>query len=356
IYPTGALAKVEGKRFKVYDLIVRRFMATFGEPAKRQTVKIDVNCNDEHFFAKGTRTLEPGWHLYYGPYLKIDEQEMPACKKGDGVINEKIKLHAKETQPPKRYTQASIIKELEKRNLGTKATRASVVDTLYQRKYIREKKIEVTDLGIKTIDTLKKYSPSILDEELTKHFEDEMEEIRNRKKKPQEVIEEAKKVLRDILDKFKKHEKDIGNELISAYRETQQEENTMGGCPHCKGNLVIKKGKFGRFVACDNYPDCKATFKIPQQGMIKSLDKSCQECGYPMVSIMRKGKKPQRLCINPECPAKKTEKPEKIDKKCPKCGSELKLRKSIYGQFIGCSNYPKCKYTEQTGSETGKEE
>lgn len=360
IYPTGLFASLDGRKQKVYDLIVKRFFSTFGEPAVRETLTIDIDCNSEIFISKGTRTIYEGWHIFYKPYVKLEEEELPNCKKNENVKVKSIKQYEKETQPPKRYTPASIIKELEKRNLGTKSTRAAIIDTLFERNYIKDKAIVVTDLGLKTIETLEKYSPRIIDEKLTKKFEDEMEEIRENKKESGNIIKEAKSFLLDVLTGFKEKEKEIGNNLISAYRETQDKENTLGNCHKCDGSLMIKKGKYGRFVSCSNYEKCDVTFKLPQKGTIKALKKRCEDCDFPLINIIRKGMKPQKLCINPDCPGKLAEGEkvnevdkllnESLEKKCPKCGKELILRKSIYGKFIGCTGYPKCKYTENVGS------
>ena len=114
--------------------------------------------------AKGTRTIEKGWHKFYAPYVKIEEIELPPVDIGDAVNVKKIMLHEKETQPPKRFTPASIIKELERRNLGTKATRSEIIETLFQRGYIDGTPIRATNLGIKTIETLKEHAPKIIDE------------------------------------------------------------------------------------------------------------------------------------------------------------------------------------------------
>ncbi|MBW3015439.1 DNA topoisomerase I [Candidatus Woesearchaeota archaeon] len=359
IYPTGVLPKVlKDKEAKLYDLIVRRFLATFGEDATRETMKIFIDINKEMFIAKGTRTVERGWHEFYGKYTMLKEEELPEVNKGDIVDVEKILMHDKETQPPKRYTESSIIKELEKRNLGTKATRATIIDTLFNRGYTEGKPIKVTELGIKTSDTLTKYSPTIVDEELTRNFETEMENIRENKSTPEKVLEKAKKAITTIMDDFKKHLKEIGKNLMEAQIETREEQSHIGQCPVCKeGTLQIRKGKFGMFIACNRYPDCKTTFSLPSGALIKGTDKICEHCGYPLIMVIRKGKKPQEICFNLKCPSKtltKEEKKEvkeiesgKLEKKCPKCGSDLVVRSSIYGKFLGCSKYPKCRYTEK---------
>jgi len=351
IYPTGMKLKTADRRGqKVYDLIVRRFLATFADEATRETMTVKIDVNKELFVAAGTRTTSKGWHEFYGPYARFKDEELPAITKGETVIQKKLDVLAKETKPPARYTPASIIKELEKRNLGTKSTRAEIVDTLYNRGYVTGRAIEATDLGIKIVETLGKYSPEIIDEELTRHFELEMDEIQEDKKKGEEVLSEAKTVLIKILDGFKKKEKSIGEELLGATKDSEVKENTIGPCPICgKGTLMMKRGKFGRFIACSTYPDCKATFKLPATGLIKALNKPCETCKYPMVTVINGGKKPQEVCINPDCPSKVSENAQKQLKqnenhKCSKCGEgKMVQRRSIYGSFLGCDRFPKCR-------------
>jgi len=340
IHPTGEMPKgLAGRDKKIYDLIVKRFFATFGTPATRQSSKIVLNVNTHKFQTEGKRTIENGWFDLYEPYVKLEEITLPQMTDNEIVENKKITLLDKETKPPNRYNESSIIKELEKRNLGTKATRAEIINNLYKRNYLMEKRIEVTDLGLT--------------------FEKHMKNIEHEKESSDDIINKAEKELTVILKKYKENEKEIGTSLVKATRETQNEESTIGPCKNCdEGTLMMKRSKFGRFIACDKYPDCKSTYSLPKNGMIKSLKKECEQCGFPLISIINKGKKPQQLCINPKCPSKKVEdekEQEKIDelnngtlvKNCPKCKSKLILRSSIYGKFLGCSGYPKCKYTER---------
>lgn len=360
IFPTGAKAHLEGQKAKVYDLIVKRFLATFSEPALRETNQLDIDVNKEIFIAKGTRTVHSGWHEFYAPYVKLEEQEMPVVEKWDHVKVKDIVKHDLETQPPKRYTAASIIKELEKQNLGTKATRASIVETLFNRGYVDPTNMSATKLGIQTVETLEKYCPSILDQQLTRHFEEEMDEIQEHKKKPKQVLEEAKEVLTKILGVFKKHDKKIGEELIGANREAQEIASTIGPCPGCKhhGTLMIKRGKFGLFIACSKYPDCEKTFKLPVGGLVKPTNKICEVCGHPIIQVIKKARRPAQFCLNVNCPTKHegvTAKDihdlesGKTEKHCPKCKNPLVLRKSVYGTFLGCSTFPKCRYIERMG-------
>ena len=365
IFPTGIAPKgLKEREAKIYDLIAKRFLATFAENAVRETMIADINCNEEIFVARGTRTVEKGWHTFYAPYVQLEEIELPNFKQNDRIKVKKIELISKETQPPKRYTPASIIKELEKRNLGTKATRSEIIDTLFQRGYTHGKAIEATGLGISTIETLEKYCPKIIDEELTRHFEVEMEAIREKQQKREIVLEEAKDAITKILVDFKKHQKEIGTDLSKANRATQDEMAFLGICPICKeGNLTIRRGKKRCFAACSNYPTCKTIFSLPSNALLKPAKKLCEICSFPLVTSIRKGKRPQDFCINPECKSKYAEgeagKEAKavakgeIEKPCPKCGQgKLILRKSIYGSFYGCDQFPRCRFTASLTNST----
>lgn len=356
IFPTGSNPKKMKKDEKrVYDLIVRRFLSAFGDSAKRVHTKMDIDVKEELFIAKGAVTTEKGWYKYYGKHVNAKEKPIPEAKVDDEVNVEEIKKHEKETQPPRRYSPSTILRELENKNLGTKSTRAQVVDTLYHRNFIKGRRyLEATPMGMGVVEALSKHSPKIIDEELTKHFEEEMDEIRSQEKTKDDVLDEAKAVLKDILEDFKEHEKEIGKELVAAQKETEEDE-TIGDCPNDDGKLRIKKGKYGRFGACSNYPDCKTTYNLPNKGFIEFHDKKCDACKVPTVMIKFKGRKKQEVCINPKCPTKETQQPDK-KKDCPKCkDGKLKLRTSAYGQFYGCSNYPKCKHTEKVKKDKKKE-
>ncbi len=205
VYPTFEVAdlkKLNPQQKKLYDLIVRRFLSVFGDEATRESNTVTLDVNGNNFILVGKKTIEPGWTKYYGPYLATEELILPDLKVGQTLKVLKLEELAKETQPPGRYSQGSILKELEKRNLGTKATRAEILQTLYDRRYIFGKSIQVTKLGEAVTKALKEYSPRILSEELTRKFEDEMEQVFNGKKKREDVVEEAKDTLTDILKEF----------------------------------------------------------------------------------------------------------------------------------------------------------
>jgi DNA topoisomerase I len=316
IYPTGNFQILSGDEKKVYDLIVKRFLCLFMEDAIIENKKIKVGINGLIFTKKGSEIKKKSWLEIYPK--KISEQELPDV---NGPVKIKdSRTEEKETQAPKRYTPASILSELEKRNLGTKSTRANILETLYDRGYVKGQSIEATPLGISLIETMEKHSPIIIDEKLTREFEKNMESIqqakKNQKEKEEKTLEKAKSAITKISTQFKSQEKEIGRELLQAneeLREQQREENKLNLCPVCKkGNLKITYSKKTRryFVACDAYPECKNTYSLPPNGSIKKTEKICEHCGFPMLMRLSKGKRPWIFCFNPKCPTNK----ERIEK------------------------------------------
>ena len=308
IHPTGVMPKkLDGRQSKIYDLIVRRTLASLAESAKRETQTVKLIIKNEPFITKGTRTIEKGWHKFYGRHNPNKEEELPKLTEKQEIKVKKINLLAKETQPPKRYTPASIIKELEKRELGTKATRSAIIESLYNRNYVKDQSLEVTDLGLKTVETLDKYCPEILDEKMTRDLEEDMEEIRAGKETKEKVIDRAKRDLDKILKHFKENEIKIGKELSVANQETLEKESIVGKCPECKKNdlrIMYSRRFKSYFVACSGYPKCKTTFSLPNYALPKPTDKLCEECKSPLVLMIRKGKRPYEYCINKQCPKK----------------------------------------------------
>jgi DNA topoisomerase I len=312
IYPTGEFQELEGEEKKIYELIVKRFVSCFCEDALLNNKKIEFEIDNLNFNAKGVGIEKKGWLKVY-PY-KIDERELEDM---DGSAKvEKRYIEEKYTQPPKRYTPASIISLLEKKNLGTKATRSSIIETLYDRKYVMEKSLKATSLGISLIDSLEKNCQVIIDEKLTREFEKHLEEIRNSKKPEKEeekILEKTKKIIYQIGDQFEKNKEKIGKDLVSATEKLWKEEKKASEimeCENCKnGTLTIKFNRGARryFVACDAYPECKTTYTLPPNSLIKKTEKQCEECGWTMLMSLRKGKRPWIFCFNPQCPSRNKE-------------------------------------------------
>jgi len=299
--PKGKLGKEEAK---LYDLIVRRFLSAFAPPAVKENTIVDADAGGEPYFAKGSRVIEKGWTEFYGKYFRSKDEELPEFREGDEADVKRKKKTKKETQPPRRYTQASIVSELEKRHLGTKATRSVVVDTLFKRGYAGGKPIEVTDFGLKVRDVLAKYAPEILDEELTRKIEEDMEKIQEGKLEKDTVIDEGKEILIQILDKWKNNEAKIGKEIAESLKLTEAKENFVGKCDKCGGNLRVIRLKAGKqFIGCSGYPECRNAYPLPTSAFVKTTEKVCPECGKPVVFVARQ-KMRFEMCVDPNCPSK----------------------------------------------------
>jgi DNA topoisomerase-1 len=301
IFPTGHKPRrLASYQKRVYDMIVRRFMAVFGDPAVREQTRVLIRIGGEDFAAHGIRTLQANWMEFYMPYLGIKEQLLPGINKGDTARNRKLDMLDKQTEPPSRYSQASILKEMEANDLGTKATRAQILQTLYDRSYIRDKSIVVTELGEAVVSALEKHSPEIVSVDLTKKFEYEMEAIESGKLKREDAIRDAEAELGRILRDFREHEKEIGNHMLKAVREHEKEIHTVGACDKCgKGTLrIIHSHRTGkRFVGCSSYPDCHNSFPLPQHGFIQAIPKLCK-CGLHLIEVRPGGgRRPWRFCV-----------------------------------------------------------
>ncbi|MFH0829801.1 MAG: DNA topoisomerase I [Candidatus Aenigmatarchaeota archaeon] len=343
VEPPSDVMKLTGQQRNIYDLVVRRFFACFGEAAVRESAKIGMNIGDQPYSITGRRTLKPGWIEFYGPLAKFEEITLPDLKKGDKVDVKKVEMLDKETQPPARWSQAAMIKEMEKRNLGTRATRAAILQTLYDRYYVTDKSVRVTDLGMAVAQTLKKYVPDLVDEQLTKQFEIDLEKILQGKVKKEKVLEEAKKALIKISEEFKANEDKIGKELGKAVVSSQDDRNTLGPCKNCGGKLKVLFSPWTKkhFVGCSSYsrcklcgftktackcecpickqpkgkcehpwkekvwnPSCQTGYPLPHNASFQRLDKTCEKCSTPMIRVIRKGKRPFNMCLDPKCETK----------------------------------------------------
>ncbi len=379
VYPTAEIPdskRLNAQQKKLYDLISRRFLAVFAEPATRESMKITFDLNGEKFPTVGRRTIEKGWTEYYGRFAKADEVKFPSMKKGDTFDLKKIQMLDKKTSPPPRYSQGSIVKEMEKHNIGTKTTRATILQTLYDRGYVVGKSIEVTGLGMQVAKTLSKYVPEIVSEDLTRKFEKSLEKIEKGKLKRENTVKNAKKIIGKISKEFKKNEIKIGKELENAILKTKEEQSRLGSCPTCDdGDLKILFSPFTkkRFVGCSNYnkcavcgfsrkackckcpncgnqkgkckctlkekqwtPTCSTGYPLPLSGSMTNTGGICEKCKTPIIQVWRKGKRPFRMCLDPKCETKKDwldkskmakkEKPKEV-KKTVKKKAVKKLKK-----------------------------
>jgi DNA topoisomerase I len=312
IYPTGNLSKkpLDDASRNIFDLVVKRFLAVFGEPALKQNIDVTVSLNGFPFVFALTRTLSEGWMKYYKPYIQIKDDKLPTLSEGQPVDVKKVNIKEHYTQPPPRYNPRTLLLKMEKEEIGTKATRAAIIETLQERKYLNgSDNFSVSDLGFEVTEVLEKYCPTVISSEMTRGLEEKMEAIQEGKENKQTVLEGAVGTLRTVTAELKAKQAVIGAQLTQALERAQLETLTIGTCPSCKTGLLLimnskKTGK--RFVGCNNYfqGKCNTTYPLPQTGLVRPLANPCKSCGAPIISVYLHGKKPWRLCINPKCPTK----------------------------------------------------
>ena len=311
VYPTGNLPRrsLVGPERRVWDLVARRFMAVFGRPAFRQSMKVTLTVNGHQFYLRGRQVLEEGWMVFYKPFIRADDVLLPPLEDKQEIEFEEVVSEGKFTRPPARYNPSSLLRKMEEEGIGTKATRAGTIDTLYNRGYVSEERAVVSELGFGVIDVLDRYCPEVVSVGFTRELEQSMEEIQKGNENMENVLGKAVDRLKPVLTELKKHQEPLGQELSEAVRKARMQQRTVGDCPVCgTGKLVIlysrRTGK--RFLGCTNYFKvmCKTSFPLPQKGSVKPARRNCRTCSYPMIQFRMKGKRPWTFCINPECPSK----------------------------------------------------
>lgn len=283
-------------------------MSVFGDPALEQSTKVSILIAGYRFYLRGRQILKECWMQFYKPYLRTEEMPLPPLKEGDLVRLTQVMREGKCTAPPPRYNPSSLLKKMEEESIGTKATRADIIETLYDRGYIAKERIGVTDLGFEITTILAKYCPTIISVEFTRDLEEEMEKIQTQNQYRENILAKAILTLKSTLDIFKKNELDIGKKLSDTIKKAKIQERIIGNCPNCHtGNLMILRSRKTRkrFIGCTNYfqNTCKTSFPLPQQGTIKTIGKNCQACKWPLLQVHVYGKRPWLLCFNPRCPS-----------------------------------------------------
>jgi DNA topoisomerase-1 len=298
IHPTekGEKEKMEKRAWTIYELIARRFLATLAENAVAEVTKAKIDINGECFKASGYRLVDAHWRAIY-PYLKIREQVIGG-KEGETVEIKEIKNEKKMTQPPKRYTQGSLILEMENSNLGTKSTRHEIIDKLYRRNYIKGKTLVPTLSGIAVTEALQKGAEIITKPDMTADLEKKMNEIAEGEAELQDVVNESRTILKKAITMLNDKKEYIGSYL----REAISKQNFFGKCKRCNGNLTLMKSRKGkRFLGCSNYPQCTNSYPLPQKGNVIFEGEYCEKCSAPIVRIGYKGK--WKKCVNLKCPS-----------------------------------------------------
>ena len=343
IYPTGVVdpKKLRGDHAAVYELVVRRFLATIAPDALGIARNAAVEIHGERFEGKGQHLTDPGWYRIY-PYSKPDEVPMPRLVVGETVRIPKVELLEDQTRPPRRYTQGSLIQEMERLGLGTKSTRHDVLQKLFDRHYVSARQLEPTSTGIAVTEALKAHAPVITRPEMTHRLEEDMELVAESKKPKSEVIEESREMLREAYAMLTRNTEGVKETLTGAL----DRQHFVGPCVKCGGALRLARSPRGaRWVQCVNNPaSCTATYALPSAGFVEPApDFLCGTCKVPRVKITFRGVRPDLYCINPECP--EHHKAFRIGV-CPSCGNPLQIRYSFAGKrFVGCSGYPTCRVT-----------
>jgi DNA topoisomerase-1 len=314
IHPTGVRPTEEltPSDKKVFDLIVHRFLASLGEAAVKKTIRVEISCGKHLFFMRGAIVVKTGWMEFYGPFARLEERTLPPLGKGDEIHLTSVSVDEKYTSPPPRFNPSSLLRLLEEENLGTKATRSEIIDSIGSRGYTSGDRFELSALGYAAYETLQQYVPTLLSADMTRMLEDKMEEIQQGLSHRESVLSGAKNNLLALLDNIRSQEDTIGQALVKGLQRYWREEQEIGPCPVCRnGTLAVvyspKSGK--RFIGCSNHGNgtCDTTFPLPQKGKIIPLDRPCPHCGYRMIKIMS-GRRGWDTCINwANCPGRKEE-------------------------------------------------
>lgn len=342
IYPTaGATAdKMKGDKWKLYELIVRRFLATVAPNAESEITKCVIDVGGENFNAEGYVLKKKGWKKYYGKYMKSNDSKLPALKVGDTVDIRSMSVVESETKPPYRYNQGSLIQEMDRLQLGTKSTRHDIIGKLYSRNYVQGNYMIPTPSGIALTKALENHGGGITEPDMTAKLESDMLKIMDGERTLDSVVTESQDMLHDVAVKISEDSEEIGTEIKAALRSQQH----IGICPSCGNNMTIKRSKNGNFIGCDGYRECKRAYPVPRGALIQTVDSVCPVCGLPQLRIIRKGNPPSLQCIDPKCPSN-TEKNDLGP--CPTCEKgRLRIMYSKAGKrFAGCSEWPACTQT-----------
>ncbi len=330
IHPVRGAKKGEipSTHWKIYELVVRRFFATLAKNGRARERKIILDVGGEKFIAKGLEIIDRGWLKYY-PYVRIEEKFVPKVDKNSLLKFKKVSVKKDYTKPPSRYSQGTLVEEMEKLGLGTKSTRHEIIEKLIQRGYITSSKtIRPTKLGITVAKALEENDVDISKPDMTAKLESDMSAIAYGKIDADFVYNESKELLRKVMSELKERK----DELAKFLKEGAT--NIYGKCPKCGENLVEVRG----MVRCEG---CGTTYKLPR-GSVKSTEEICPYCSLPLIEV-RRGRVREKRCLDPKC--EYNQKKDYLGK-CPKCGGDLLIRWSQGGKrFVGCSNYPECDYT-----------
>jgi len=334
------------EQFKLYELIWRRFVASQMSAAVYDTTTIDFAVGKYLFRATGSVVIFDGYHAVYREGREVEEGKtlddlapVPPLEKGAEATVHEVKPSQHFTEPPPRYSEASLVKELERLGIGRPSTYSSIIGTLRTREYVdaKDRRFLPTDLGETVAKVMISRFPDIFNVEFTSEMEDELDKV-------EEGELAWRKVLETFYGPFQKALDSVDtDELIKEAHGIDQTD--LQKCPEDGGQLRVRSGRFGPFIACSNYPACRYTKPLKRDKVPdRPTDQVCKDCGSPMV--IKTGRYGEFLACTryPEC---KHTRPIPLGVKCPRCGDgELAERRTRRGRsFFGCSNYPKCDFS-----------
>ncbi len=336
--PNALKDYLKPEELKLYALIYKRFLASQMQDALFESQSVVVACEKGEFKASGRKLLFDGYYKILGNDDK--DKLLPNLKENDPIKLEKLESNAHVTEPPARYSEASLIKVLESLGIGRPSTYAPTISLLQNRDYIKveKKQISALESAFKVIEILEKHFEEIVDSKFSASLEEELDNIAQNKADYQQVL---KDFYYPFMDKIEAGKKNIISQKVH--------EKTGQSCPKCGGELVKKNSRYGEFIACNNYPKCKYV-KQTENANDGANQELCEKCGGEMVQkFSRNGA--FLACNNyPECKNTKSLKntpnaKETIEGvKCPECGGDIALKRSRKGSFYGCNNYPKCNF------------
>ncbi|MDU9792851.1 type I DNA topoisomerase [Helicobacter pylori] len=336
--PNALKDYLKPEELKLYTLIYKRFLASQMQDALFESQSVVVACEKGEFKASGRKLLFDGYYKILGNDDK--DKLLPNLKENDPIKLEKLESNAHVTEPPARYSEASLIKVLESLGIGRPSTYAPTISLLQNRDYIKveKKQISALESAFKVIEILEKHFEEIVDSKFSASLEEELDNIAQNKADYQQVL---KDFYYPFMDKIEAGKKNIISQKVH--------EKTGQSCPKCGGELVKKNSRYGEFIACNNYPKCKY-IKQTENAHDGANQELCEKCGGEMVQkFSRNGA--FLACNNyPECKNTKSLKntpnaKETIEGvKCPECGGDIALKRSKKGSFYGCNNYPKCHF------------
>ncbi len=305
IYPTGESPKrtLIQQESNILDLIIRRFMSTFAEPSIRESTTLTLTKDPYHFFLRGSTLLREGWIEYYRPYARDDSQKLPDLKMGDKVALKNIVYAERFTEPPPRYNPASLLRKMEDENIGTKATRAEIIEILYRRTYVKDIQMQATPLAVKIIMILDRYCPLITDSNFTAQIEAQMDKIQLEQVTRAEVLAQALEHLQPVMLSLISKENELGTELAEVVANQRASSLTFTyPCPSCGSKLTIIRSRTSkkRFIGCAGYEKgCRFTLPLPQFGTLTITPRNCATCGFQLIAVRSRGRRQMISC--PRC-------------------------------------------------------